>query len=73
MVENLTWQPIVLFSIFQKGVVIIDSPGIGESDIMDEIVSQYLPEAFAFIYVINSANAGGVQKDRVSIVDALKK
>ena len=45
--------------------MIIDSPGIGESDIMDEIVTQYLPQAFAFIYVINSANAGGVQKDRV--------
>ena len=49
-------------------MVIIDSPGIGESNIMDEIVMQYLPEAFAFIYVINSANAGGVQKDRVRIV-----
>jgi len=48
-------------------VVIIDSPGIGESTIMDEIVTQYLPEAFAFIYVINSANSGGVQKDRVCI------
>jgi len=48
-------------------VVIIDSPGIGESNIMDEIVTQYLPEAFAFIYVINSANSGGVQKDRVGI------
>ena len=47
-------------------MVIIDSPGFGESDIMDEIVTQYLPQAFAFIYVINSANAGGVQKDRVS-------
>ena len=45
----------------------IDSPGIGKSDIMDGIVKQYLPEAFAFIYVINSANTGGVQKDRVSI------
>ena len=43
-------------------MVIIDSPGIGESNIMDEIVTQYLPQAFAFIYVINSANAGGVQK-----------
>ncbi|KAJ7392770.1 hypothetical protein OS493_010425 [Desmophyllum pertusum] len=32
---------------------------------MDEIVTQYLPQAFAFIYVINSANAGGVQKDRL--------
>ena len=48
-------------------MVIIDSPGIGESAIMDEIVNQCLPEVFAFIYVVNSANAGGVQKDRVSI------
>lgn len=44
----------------------MDSPGIGESDDMDKIVAQYLPKAFAFIYVINSANAGGVQKDRVN-------
>ena len=33
---------------------------------MDEMVIQYLPEAFAFIYVIDSANAGGIQRDRVS-------
>ena len=33
---------------------------------MDEVVTEYLPQAFGFIYVINSANAGGVQKDRVS-------
>ena len=48
-------------------MVIIDSPGIGEPEIMDAIVNQYLPETFAFIYVINSANAGGVQTDSVSI------
>ena len=53
---------------FQNGVVIIDSPGVGESEIMDEIVREYLPEAFAFIYVINCTNAGGVQKDRVSLI-----
>ena len=46
--------------------MIVDSPGIGESDEMDEIVEQYLPNAFAFIYVINSTNAGGIQEDRVS-------
>ena len=46
--------------------MIVDSPGVGESDIMDDIVANYLPNAFAFIYVINSSNAGGVQKDRVS-------
>ena len=34
---------------------------------MDQIVTEYIPEAFCFIYVINSCNAGGVQKDRVSI------
>ena len=40
---------------------------------MDEIVKQYLPQAFAFIYVINSANAGGVQKDRVSMPQLFAK
>ncbi|CAH3183612.1 unnamed protein product, partial [Porites lobata] len=53
--------------LLEEGIVIIDSPGVGESAIMDEIVKQYLPQAFAFIYVINSINAGGVQKDRVSV------
>ncbi len=43
----------------------VDSPGIGESDVMDRMVEEYLPEAFAIIYVINSANAGGIRKDTV--------
>ena len=47
--------------------MIVDSPGVGESDKMEETVVQYLPEAFAVIYVINCANAGGIQKDRVSM------
>ena len=47
--------------------MIIDSPGVGESEKMDQILMSYLPKAFAFIYVINSANAGGIQRDRVSI------
>ena len=45
--------------------MIVDSPGIDESTIMDDIVNKYLPEAFAFIYVINSENAGGIWPDRV--------
>ena len=59
-------DPYVLLCKLQKGIVIIDSPGVGESDEMDEIVIKYLPEAFAFIYVANSTIAGGVKKDRVS-------
>ena len=55
----------VYLSPFQQGIVIVDSPGVGESGIMDDMVKEYLPEAFAFIYVINSVNAGGIQRDRV--------
>ncbi|KAK3108483.1 hypothetical protein FSP39_008913 [Pinctada imbricata] len=47
--------------------MIVDTPGIGESTQMTDKLLQYLPKAVAFIYVINSANAGGVQSDRVSI------
>ena len=45
--------------------MIVDSPGIGESDVMSEFVLNYLPRAFCFMYVINSCNAGGIQSDRV--------
>lgn len=44
--------------------MIVDSPGVGDE--MDEMVIQYLPAAFAFIYVANSSLGGGVQKDKVS-------
>ena len=45
--------------------MIVDSPGVGESDDISEFVLNYLPSAFCFIYVINSVNAGGVHDDRV--------
>ena len=44
----------------------VDSPGVGESIEMTKLVKEYLPDAFAFIYVINSSNAGGLQPDRVT-------
>ena len=52
--------------LLQGGIVIVDSPGIGESREMTKIVKDYLTSAFAFIYVINSSNAGGLQPDRVT-------
>ena len=48
--------------------MIVDSPGIGESDVMSEFVLNYLPRAFCFMYVINSYNAGGIQSDRVRTI-----
>ena len=47
--------------------MIVDSPGIGDSEQVCKIALEYLPQAFAFIYVINSQNAGGLQEDRVSL------
>ena len=47
--------------------MIVDSPGVGENEVMDKFVVNYMPNASCFIYVINSGNAGGVQEDRVSI------
>ena len=54
---------------FQENVMIVDSPGVGESEVMDEFVVNYMSNAFCFMYVINTHNAGGVQKDRVRIID----
>ena len=48
----------------------MDTPGIGEDAIGDEITNRlmsYLPNAVAFIYVINSYNSGGLQDDRVYV------
>ena len=60
-------KQLLLQLLFQEKVMIVDSPGIGESEVMSEFVLSYLPRAFCFLYVINSDNAGGVQEDRVSI------
>ena len=34
---------------------------------MDEMVTQYLTQAYAFVYVIDTSNSGGVNKNRVGI------
>ena len=47
-------------------MVIVDSPGISDSEQVNKIALAYLPQACAFIYVLNSSNAGGLQEDRVS-------
>lgn len=58
---ELSWPHRLL----KNGVVTVDCPGVDEPDIMDEIVTDYQRQALAFEYVINSANAGGVQRDRL--------
>ncbi|XP_052241092.1 transmembrane GTPase fzo-like isoform X2 [Dreissena polymorpha] len=54
-----------------KHIIFVDTPGVGESEQMSDKVFEYLPNAAAFIYVLNSANAGGVQEDK--LVQIFKK
>ena len=46
-------------------MLIVDSPGIADSEEMTNITLGYLSDAAAFVYVINSADAGGIAPDRV--------
>ncbi|XP_078380423.1 uncharacterized protein LOC144663376 [Oculina patagonica] len=69
--EKGSYKKIELFwphPLFKEGIMIVDSPGVGESDVMNEFVLSYLPQAFCFIYVIKSSNAGGIQEDRLGVL-----
>uniref|UniRef100_A0A8W8P2U5 Dynamin N-terminal domain-containing protein n=1 Tax=Magallana gigas TaxID=29159 RepID=A0A8W8P2U5_MAGGI len=51
----------------QGNVMIVDTPGFGDQEqqgVAEKMMS-YLPNALAFIFVLNVSNAGGVQDDRV--------
>lgn len=42
----------------------IDTPGFGDNQ-MHKSLKKYLTKSCGFIYVVNTANAGGVQRGRV--------
>ena len=48
-------------------MTIVDKPGIGDDDQEDVTTKMmnYVQNALAVVFVINVANAGGVQNDRV--------
>jgi predicted GTPase len=53
--------------LFQGNVVIVDTPGIGDQE-QEEVASMmmdYIPNALAFVFVVNVQSAGGLQTDRV--------
>ena len=51
--------------VLKGNTMIVDTPGIGGSEEATQKLMNYLPNALSFIFVINVANAGGMQKDRV--------
>ncbi|KAH3892636.1 uncharacterized protein LOC127858136 [Dreissena polymorpha] len=58
---EVTWP----FAMLEEGIVIVDTPGIGGGSKVGKHVERYLSKSYGFIYVVNSANAGGVQKGRL--------
>lgn len=50
-----------------KTCVIVDTPGIGdkEQENVAQIMMEYLPNALAFVFVLNLQSAGGLQDDRI--------
>lgn len=52
--------------ILKGNVIIVDTPGIGENDKLDQILLDFLPHAVSFVFVVNAKNAGGIHEDRIS-------
>lgn len=51
---------------FLKGnTILVDTPGLGGSGNVTQKLIEYLPNAWAFIFVIDVSSAGGLQKDRL--------
>lgn len=53
--------------LLQEDVMIVDTPGCGDmerKEVANKMMS-YLPNALAFVFVINVSNAGGLQDDRI--------
>lgn len=50
-----------------ENVVFVDTPGVSDNDTLAQRLYDYLPNAMAFMYILNSTNDGGVQRDRVFV------
>ncbi|KAH3734362.1 hypothetical protein DPMN_040801 [Dreissena polymorpha] len=46
-------------------VTLVDSPGIGDNQKLSDELLNYLPDASALIFVIDSSNCGGIQDDKL--------
>ena len=58
---------LIVLGLFQSGVTIVDTPGFGEYESLDNLVKDFFNKGCvsAFVYVIKTDSAEGVQEDRV--------
>ncbi|XP_062569208.1 uncharacterized protein LOC134231285 [Saccostrea cucullata] len=69
MPENCSFVDILYpVSLLKGKTILVDTPGVGGSTSLAELVMKYLQNAVAFIFVVNASNAGGLQDDRLPII-----
>ncbi|KAL4226499.1 hypothetical protein ACF0H5_014484 [Mactra antiquata] len=53
--------------ILQSGLVLVDTPGIGENEFLESELKNFIEKntILGFMYIIKTDNAGGVQEDRL--------
>lgn len=57
--------PVPFLNFLKGNLALVDTPGIGGSGDSTQRLIEYLPNALAFVFVINVASAGGMQHDRL--------
>ncbi|KAJ8322061.1 hypothetical protein KUTeg_000532 [Tegillarca granosa] len=50
--------------LLQANITIVDTPGVSDNSELTKRLFDFLPQALAFIYILNTPNDGGVQTDR---------
>lgn len=51
--------------ILKGNVIIVDTPGIGETEDLNKMLMDFLPHAVSFVFVVNARDAGGIHEDRL--------
>lgn len=54
-----------VLTVLQNGIILVDTPGISENRMIIQKLEEYMKQSFGFIYIIDSAQATGLQKGRV--------
>lgn len=55
---------------FQNGLVLVDTPGIGENEFLENYLMEYIRthQILGFMYIIMTDNALGIAEDRVRVI-----
>ncbi|CAC5375257.1 unnamed protein product [Mytilus coruscus] len=62
---NWTELRINLILNHEGNIIIVDTPGIGETDELDQMLIDFLPSAVSMIIMVNASSGGGIQKGRL--------